>query len=167
MSEKIYRLCVGIVLFNKEGKVFIGRRFNGIENSDPNHQWQLPQGGIDPGEEPRMAAARELFEETNITTIKFLGEADEWFQYDLPEDISTKSWQGKYKGQKQKWFAYLFEGLESEIDVNNPANGRYKAEFKEWRWEKFENIPQLVIPFKRQVYESVYAAFAHHAKEPI
>lgn len=159
MLEKPYRLCVGIVLFNQSNQVFIGRRFSGIENSDPSHQWQMPQGGIDPGEEPRMAAARELFEETNITTIRYLAEADDWFQYDLPEDVSTKTWSGKYKGQKQKWFAYKFEGTEKEINVHNPANGRYKAEFKEWRWENFENIPNLVIPFKREVYLSVYGAF--------
>jgi putative (di)nucleoside polyphosphate hydrolase len=163
-TQKPYRLCVGIALFNKQGHVFVGRRYGGAEGDNKNYQWQLPQGGIDDNEDPPMAAARDLVEETNITSVRFLQEKDEWLSYDLPQDLAKKAWRGRYGGQKQKWFAYLFEGDESEIDVANPGDGHYKAEFKEWRWEPLENVPNLVIPFKRDVYLNVVSTFLHHAK---
>lgn len=159
MLEKPYRPCVGIALFNRNGLVFIGRRFGGVEHHDAQHQWQMPQGGIDDGEEPRFAAARELFEETNISTVRYLGELHEWLSYDLPEDLAGRAWRGKYRGQTQKWFAYRFEGDEQEIDVRNPGDGHYKAEFKEWRWERLGDVPHLVIPFKKPIYERVAEEF--------
>lgn len=155
-----YRPCVGITLFNARGLVFIGRRpVNGnTEKVSPDHAWQMPQGGIDDGEAPQEAAMRELYEETNIRSISLMAEAPDWFTYDLPGAFMGKAWKGRYRGQKQRWFAFRFDGDESEINVANPGGG-HKAEFDSWRWERLERLPDLVIPFKRGVYEQVVSAF--------
>ncbi|MGE3248160.1 MAG: RNA pyrophosphohydrolase [Beijerinckiaceae bacterium] len=160
MTKRLYRPCVGIALFNRHGLVFAGRRRNKAlrEHVAPGHEWQMPQGGIDKGEDPFAAALRELQEETNVTNVSLLGEASDWFAYDLPGDIASEAWKGKYHGQTQKWFALRFEGDESEIDIENPAGG-HKPEFDAWRWERLENFPELIIPFKRPVYEKVAAEF--------
>jgi putative (di)nucleoside polyphosphate hydrolase len=153
-----YRPCVGIVVFNRAGLAFIGRRVDGPEHVDLTHAWQMPQGGIDPGEEPWPAALRELREETNISSVERLGEIAEWLTYDIPRDLVGLAWKGKYRGQTQKWFAMRFTGAESEIDIAHPA-GAQEPEFSAWRWEPMQNVPDLVVPFKRQVYERVATEF--------
>ena len=160
-----YRACVGICLFNAEGRVFIGRRKGGQgpEYDGQRQEWQMPQGGIDGNESAFVAAKRELYEETNVRSVALLGEAPCWFHYDLPEDVVGKALKGIYRGQTQKWFAFRFTGPESEIDVIRPAGGMHTNEFVEWRWERLENLPGLIVAFKRPVYESVVAAFGTFA----
>ena len=157
-----YRPCVGVVLFNRDGRAFIGQRIDGPEHVDVRHSWQMPQGGIDAGEDPWPAALRELHEETNIRSVERLGEIAEWLRYDIPRELIGRAWKGKYRGQTQKWFAMRFTGKESEIDVEHP-DGAHKAEFAAWRWEKLTNIPRLIVPFKRAVYKRVAAEFAEYA----
>ena len=159
-----YRPCAGIMVFNREGLIFVGRRKGGPEHVDATHSWQMPQGGIDDDEDPYQAALRELYEETNITSVEKLGEIDGWVTYDLPRDLVGKAWRGKYRGQKQKWYALRFTGADSEVDVLRPGGGKHKPEFVDWRWVELKSLPDLVVPFKRQTYEQVTAAFAKFAK---
>jgi putative (di)nucleoside polyphosphate hydrolase len=159
-----YRPCVGLAVFNAAGKVFVGRRLGGPEHVDNEHEWQMPQGGIDEGEDPYEAALRELYEETSIRSIKRLGETEGWLKYDIPRDIVGQAWKGKYRGQKQKWFALRFSGDESEIDIATPGGGEHKPEFVEWRWETLQKTPGLIIPFKRGVYQEVVKAFGDFAR---
>ena len=156
-----YRPCVGLALFNPAGLVFIGRRANRSqrEHVAPGHEWQMPQGGIDAGEQPLQAAYRELREETNVASVTLLAEAPGWLSYDLPHEIGKEAWRGRYRGQAQKWFAFRFEGEEDEIDIANPAGG-HKAEFDSWRWAPLADTPELIIPFKREVYREVTRLFA-------
>jgi putative (di)nucleoside polyphosphate hydrolase len=158
-----YRACVGVALFSAEGLVFVGRRKSeaGPEHVGGGYAWQMPQGGIDSGEDPYNAALRELHEETNVRTVKFLGEVEDWLTYDLPRDVAGRAWKGRYRGQSQKWFAFRFLGEESEIDIRSPAG--HRPEFDEWRWERLERLPELIIPFKRAVYERVARDFAPFA----
>jgi putative (di)nucleoside polyphosphate hydrolase len=158
-----YRRCVGLTVFNRDGLVFVGRRVGGQEHVDADHAWQMPQGGIDPGEEPYPAALRELWEETSIRSVTPLGEIDDWLTYDIPRVIGRKAWRGRYRGQKQKWFALRFTGDDSEIDILHPVGG-HKPEFTHWRWEAIEKLPELVIPFKRDIYVRVVAEFRAFAK---
>ncbi len=118
---------------------------------DGPYQWQMPQGGIDPGEDPEAAARRELFEETNVPAhaLRLLGEVPEWLSYDLPGAVAQQAWKGRYRGQTQRWFAYGFTGPDSLIDVACPGGGAHKPEFAAWRWAPFAELPGLVIPFKR------------------
>lgn len=155
-----YRPCVGVMLLNGAGLVFIGRRLGGPEHVDRTHAWQMPQGGIDPGEDPWSAALRELREETNIRSVERLGEIAEWLQYEIPPDILGQAWRGKYRGQRQKWFALRFIGDEREIDIAQP-DGTHTAEFAAWRWAPMLTLPDLVVPFKRAVYERVVGEFQH------
>jgi putative (di)nucleoside polyphosphate hydrolase len=158
-----YRPCVGVTLFNKKGLVFIGRRTEGPEHIDETHVWQMPQGGVDPKEDPWPAALRELYEETNVTSVEKLAESKQWYSYDIPRNIVGTAWKGKYRGQTQKWYALRFTGKDSEIDVLHPAGG-HQPEFAEWRWEKLQRLPELVVPFKRKVYEQVVDEFRKFAK---
>ena len=157
-----YRPCAGLMVLNRDGLAFIGRRTEGPEHIDPIHVWQMPQGGIDAGEDPWPAALRELQEETNISSVDRLGEIAEWLTYDIPRELIGQAWNGKYRGQKQKWFALRFTGHEREIDILHPAGG-HQPEFAEWRWEPLQNLPALVVPFKRKTYERVVAEFAKFA----
>lgn len=158
-----YRPCVGLAVFNAAGLVFVGRRTGGPEHVDQTHSWQMPQGGIDDNEDPYEAALRELYEETNIRSIRRLGEVEGWLKYDIPRDIVGQAWKGKYRGQKQKWYALRFTGNETEIDIATPGGGAHKPEFVEWRWERLENTPGLIIPFKRPVYDDVVKHFGEFA----
>lgn len=155
-----YRECVGIVVFNKQGKVWAGRRIMEGHNELSNaiKLWQMPQGGIDKGEKPIDAAYRELYEETGIHSIDLLAETNDWIHYDLPNELMGIALKGKYRGQKQKWFAFSFTGDISEIAINPPPAGN-TAEFDEWAWVDLEELPMLVVPFKQAVYEKVVAEF--------
>jgi putative (di)nucleoside polyphosphate hydrolase len=163
MSLSDYRPCVGIMLINRAGLVFIGRRKDKhlVEHVDAEHEWQMPQGGIDEGETPLDACLRELREETGVRSASVLAEASEWFAYDLPDDVARKAWRGKYRGQRQKWFALRFDGDDAEINIDAPDG--HKAEFDAWRWERMERLPALIIPFKRPVYERVVMEFSRYA----
>jgi putative (di)nucleoside polyphosphate hydrolase len=154
-----YRPCVGLAVINAAGRVFIGRRSSGPEHIDETHVWQMPQGGIDRGEDPWPAALRELYEETSIRSIEKLGEIEDWLAYDIPRDIVGQAWGGKYRGQTQKWYALRFAGDDREIDILTPGGGAHEAEFIAWRWEHIERLPELVVPFKRATYERVVHEF--------
>jgi putative (di)nucleoside polyphosphate hydrolase len=158
-----YRPCVGTMVLNRAGRVFIGRRTAGPEHIDMVHAWQMPQGGIDPGEDPWPAAQRELYEETSIRSVERLGEIDGWLDYDIPRELVGQAWQGKYRGQTQKWYALRFTGEDREIDIATPGGGAHKPEFVEWRWEPMRNLPELVVPFKRAIYVRIVEEFARFA----
>lgn len=160
-----YRPCVGIMVLNREGLVWTGHRL-AEENSEYDGSpqlWQMPQGGIDKGEDPLPAAYRELYEESGIRTVSLLAEAPGWINYDLPRHLVGIGLKGKYRGQTQKWFAFRFEGDESEIDILNPIGG-HKPEFDAWRWIELAQTPELIIPFKREVYREVARLFAGVAR---
>ncbi len=159
-----YRPCVGIMLFNRDGLVFVGHRRgkSASQRLQVGYEWQMPQGGIDPGEDPYQAALRELQEETNVSSTAFLAESADWYSYDLPPGVLKKSWNGRFQGQRQKWFALRFQGEESEIDIETPAGG-HRPEFDAWRWEEVGRLAELIVPFKRPVYEKVVEDFAHLA----
>ena len=154
-----YRPCAGVALVNAAGEAFIGRRRNQRNAPLAGHEWQMPQGGIDDGEDPLVAAFRELHEETNVRSATLIAEAPEWLAYDLPDEARGR-FGGRYRGQTQKWFLFRFEGEEAEIDIHRPAGGAHEPEFAQWRWERFEALPDLVVPFKREVYLQVAAWFA-------
>jgi putative (di)nucleoside polyphosphate hydrolase len=156
-----YRPCVGVALFNASGLVFIGKRRaeKGPEYDAERLAWQMPQGGIDADERALDAAKRELLEETNVRSVSLIAEAPAWYHYDLPDAALGRALQGKYRGQTQKWYAFRFEGEESEIDVRNPGGGAHPAEFEAWRWERLEALPDLIVPFKRGVYGHLVEAF--------
>ena len=157
-----YRDCVGIAVFNPDGNVFIGLRRrddNPEDTAEHEAPWQMPQGGIDKGEDPLKAALRELHEETNISSVRLLAEAPEWIHYDLPDAMLGIGLKGKFRGQRQRWFAFAFTGDEAEIDVSTPGGGKFSAEFDAWRWEQLSRTPSLIVPFKKDAYEQVVAAF--------
>ena len=149
-----YRPCVGIMLMNAGNEVFVARRID-----TPGDAWQMPQGGIDPGEAPKVAAMRELKEETGVESAEIIAESDRWRDYDLPDDLIGKIWGGKYRGQTQKWFALRFLGVDEEIDI---ASGEH-VEFSEWKWAAMGELAGLIVPFKRQLYMDVVAEFRHLA----
>ena len=151
-----YRPCVGIMLLNSKGEAWIGRRFEKQNDDGIGKWWQMPQGGIDEGEDLLAAAKRELYEETGVTKVTILAQSKDWHTYDLPEHLIGKSWKGKYRGQKQMWFVFRFEGDDSEITLKLPGQ---KQEFDEWRWAKLDELLDVIIPFKREVYTSVLAEF--------
>jgi putative (di)nucleoside polyphosphate hydrolase len=149
-----YRPCVGIMLLNREGQAFVGRRadYEG-EPEGAGTWWQMPQGGVDEGEDLEAAARRELAEETGVVSARFIARTRDWLTYDLPAELIGIAWEGRYRGQKQMWFAARFEGADSEIDIG-PRQGQ-DQEFDAWRWAKLEELPALVVPFKRAVYVRV------------
>ena len=168
MAKKIdpetlpYRPCVGLMILNKAGLVWVGHRIAepDSEFAGTTQLWQMPQGGIDKGEEPIEAAGRELYEETGMRSVSLLAEAPRWINYDLPPHLVGVAFKGRYRGQTQKWFAFRFLGDAKEIRVNPPPAG-HEAEFDRWDWRKMDDLSGLVVPFKRKVYEQVVAAFQH------
>ncbi|MFK5980626.1 MAG: RNA pyrophosphohydrolase [Rhizobiaceae bacterium] len=164
MAKLPYRPCVGIVVLNRDRKVWMGHRApsfrDQVSRQISEKRWQLPQGGIDKGEKPLAAAKRELWEETGITSATLLAEAPNWIKYDLPDELIGKALKGKWRGQSQRWFAFLFEGKDAEINISHPPEGA-PVEFDNWRWADLADIPDLIVPFKRQTYEQVVEAFKH------
>jgi putative (di)nucleoside polyphosphate hydrolase len=153
-SDLPYRPCVGILLLNQGGKVFVGKRIDQTVEG-----WQMPQGGIDKGESPRQAALRELEEETGTGKAEILGEMDEWLTYDLPPHLVGIAFKGKFRGQTQKWFALRFTGKDGDIDLT-----AHDPEFSDWKWVTMEELPGLIVPFKRDIYAAVIAAFRKYGK---
>ena len=158
-----YRRNVGIALFSAQGLVLIGRRFrdDGPEIVQPGLEWQMPQGGIDEGEEPATAVMRELWEETGVTKAEIIGETD-WVTYDFPPYDGPAHRLAIFRGQRQKWFALRFTGDESEIDPLAVRNDM-PPEFDAWRWERLDRVADLVVPFRREVYREVASSFARFA----
>lgn len=163
-----YRPCVGILVLNAQGQVWVGRRLS-LDNSeyDGNPQlWQMPQGGIEDNEDWQSAALRELHEETGMTSVRLVQAAPDWIRYDLPEHLIGIGLKGKFRGQKQRWFAFRFIGDESEIAINPPPDGN-SAEFDEWKWVDMADLPELVVAFKQGVYREVVSVFSHLAGKTI
>lgn len=160
-----YRLNVGIALFNADGRVLIAKRLrdDGPEVIYPGHDWQMPQGGVDPDEDPREAARRELHEETGIVSADYLGETPDWMAYDFPPYDGPAHRLSVFRGQKQKWFAFRFTGDVREIDVTRIHANNAVPEFGAWRWEALARTPDLVVPFRRAVYLRVAGEFRRFA----
>jgi putative (di)nucleoside polyphosphate hydrolase len=160
------RPCAGIVLFNADGHVWLGRRrpkwASHPQDYVDGHIWQLPQGGISKGEPPLAAAFRELREETGVSSASLIAEFPGWLSYELPRDLMGVALKGKFAGQKLRWFAMRFTGSDDEIDI--AANGGGKPEFDDWRWASLEEMPRLAVTFKRPVYDAVAAEFAAYAR---
>lgn len=159
-----YRPCVGVMVLNRAGLVWAGRRIaeDDSEMAGTDRLWQMPQGGIDKGEEPLEAARRELWEETGMRTVSLLAEAPGWINYDLPAHLLGIALKGRFRGQAQRWFAFRFEGDDSEIAINPPPGG-HQAEFDAWAWKPMAELPELIVPFKRGVYDQVVGVFRHLA----
>ena len=144
-----YRRAVGILLLNARNRVFVAQRIN-----FPGEAWQMPQGGIDTGESPREAALRELEEEIGTAKAEFLAETKGWLAYDFPTELRNRVWRGRFQGQRQKWFALRFTGRDSDINLATAH-----PEFSAWKWIEPDELPRLVVPFKRQVYLDLLAEF--------
>lgn len=155
-QQLAYRPCVGAVIFNRDGLVFSGHRVQKDLPPDAP-RWQWPQGGIDDGETPIAAAHREIYEETGIRAISLIYELPGWLTYDLPESLIGKVLKGNYRGQKQKWFAFRFEGADEDVKLD----AHPEIEFESWQWRNLSDCIDLVVPFKRHVYQAAAAGFAH------
>ena len=151
-----YRQGVGIMLLNGQGHVFVAKRLDTLVEA-----WQMPQGGIDAGELPRAAALRELTEETGVpaANVTILAESTDWLTYDLPDELVPVIWKGQYRGQKQKWFALRLNGLDSLINITADAH----PEFSEWKWIPMKQLPEVIVPFKRDLYAALVAEFGYIA----
>ena len=153
-EQRPYRPCVGIFLLNNDGFVFGGRRIDSRAEA-----WQMPQGGIDTGESPLQACMREMREEIGTNTAELVSQHDDWLYYDIPLPLADRLWQGRYKGQKQKWMALRFTGDDSDINIATE-----EPEFCEWKWLSPHDLVDLAVPFKRDVYQNLLAAFAPYLK---
>lgn len=149
LSELPYRPGVGIMLLSKNDDVFVGQRLD-----TRSEAWQMPQGGIDENETPQQAAVRELYEETGTNNVEVLAESTEWYSYDLPEYLVPKLWDGQYRGQRQKWFLIRFLGEDKEFNIHVK-----NAEFKSWRWASIAELMDIIVPFKRPLYQAVVDEF--------
>ena len=151
-SSLPYRPCAGAMMINRDGRVFVGQRIDNVLEA-----WQMPQGGIDPGEDARAAAIRELGEETGVAPehLELIAEAPEELTYDLPPELIGKVWKGKYRGQRQRWFLFRFTGADTDIDIATAH-----PEFRAWRWADPADLPELSVPFNRALYEQILDAFA-------
>lgn len=149
-----YRPCVGVMLLNREGQVFVGQRLDNTLEA-----WQMPQGGIDPGEDAETTAIRELGEETGIAPghIEIVARAPGEFLYDLPPELIGKIWKGRYRGQRQTWFLARFTGHDSDVDIRTAH-----PEFRAWKWADPADLPHMIVPFKKTLYEQVLAVFGSH-----
>jgi putative (di)nucleoside polyphosphate hydrolase len=147
-----YRPCAGVMLVSRDGKVFVGQRLDSTLEA-----WQMPQGGIDPGEDALAAAVREVGEETGIAPehLQLIAEAPEELQYDLPDDLIGKIWKGKWRGQRQRWFLFAFTGEDKDVNIATAH-----PEFRAWKWAEPADLPAMIVPFKKALYESVLEAFA-------
>ena len=159
MSSLPYRPNVGAALFNRDGLVFVARRANLPNAEGAPGGWQLPQGGIDPGEDPRTAVLRELAEEIGTAHASVIGEHPEWLSYDLPPHLVGVAFGGHYRGQRQRWFALRFNGTDDEIRLDRDPH----PEFDAWRWAKLSDLPGLAVGFKRPIYEVLAVSFASFA----
>lgn len=157
MTNKIedlpYRPCAGIMLANTEGKIFVGQR---VDRAPEGDAWQMPQGGIDEGEDVEEAALRELFEETGINAdlIDIIARSRDEYFYDLPDDLVGKVWRGKYRGQRQYWFLMRFKGVDEDVNIET-----VHQEFSAWQWVAPDRLPHLIVPFKKRLYENIVAEF--------
>ena len=158
MNDLPYRPCAGVMLVDRAGRVFVGQRLDSTLEA-----WQMPQGGIDPGEDPLDTAVRELGEETGIAPehVALIHAADGWFTYDLPPELVGKAWKGKWRGQTQRWFLFRFLGRDADVNIATAH-----PEFRAWRWIDPDDLPRLIVPFKRDLYEAVLAAFRPHLAAP-
>ena len=156
ISKLEYRKNVGIVLINTSGHIFAGKRID--NNTDA---WQMPQGGIDDGETPEVAAFRELSEETGVhqSKARLIGATSGWLSYDIPLELIPKLWNGQYRGQEQKWFAFEFQGTDSDIDIVTK-----EPEFSEWAWKSKNDLLSSIVPFKVEVYQKVFSELGHFVK---
>lgn len=153
-----YRPCVGIMVLNRSGLIWVGQRIDTPGDSEGRGTWwQMPQGGIDDGENPRDAARRELYEETGMKTVELIQELPDWLFYDLPPHLLGIAWGGRYRGQKQRWFAARFGGADTEVNIVSPDPAH--REFQAWRWAPGEEVLDNIVPFKRDVYREVLAGF--------
>lgn len=154
-QQRSYRKGVGALVFNSEGKVLIARR---IGTADA---WQLPQGGLHPGEHPRTAVKRELLEEIGTDRLELISEFPGWLRYELPEILRGKVWKGKYRGQEQRWFAFRFTGEDADIDLAADKH----PEFDAWQWVRIEHLPALAVAFKRRLYEQLVEHFGEAGRQ--
>ena len=152
-----YRLGVGLVIFQSDKKIFTGRRL------DNTSAWQMPQGGMDENEVPLETAYREMFEETGISKdkVSLVGITKKWYRYDLPSEIQSRFWGGKYRGQSQKWFLFEFIGEDTDINISTKM-----PEFCEWRWSSIDDLIEKIVPFKMELYKKVLEEFKHQLKIP-
>ncbi|MBB4838910.1 putative (di)nucleoside polyphosphate hydrolase [Sphingomonas kyeonggiensis] len=149
-----YRPCAGAMLLNRHGQVFVGQRLDSVVEA-----WQMPQGGIDPGEDALEAAWRELWEETGVARelAELVAEAPDELFYDLPEDLAGRIWKGKWRGQRQRWFLFRFLGEDGDVNIQTA-----EPEFRAWRWAEPKDLPELIVPFKRALYKELLTVFGQH-----
>lgn len=150
LAKLPYRKGVGIMLLDRGGRVFVARRID-----MPSAAWQMPQGGIDAGETPLEAAWREMLEEIGTDRAELIAESRRWLRYDLPAELAAQLWRGRFRGQEQKWFAFRFTGTDADIDITRHKH----PEFSDWRWAAMAELPDLIVPFKRQLYADLVIEF--------